>query len=103
MRVEETSYTKAAWKGELPWTGGGAKYRLEAMGATVSISIHSGGLYVGAMCHSLPHLLNFYRDLGGVLDELQPGLVNPLPDGDLSEVDAMKVIYEADRIQRGAK
>ena len=104
MRIEETAFTKHSWKGELPWTSKDSAYRLESLGrSNVSMAFSASGVYTGVMCHSLPHLLNFYRDLGALLDELQPGLINPLPDGDPSEVDAMKVIYEADQLQRGQK
>jgi hypothetical protein len=46
-------------------------------------------------------LLNFYRDLGEAIDFMQPGVIAPLPDGDPAEVDAMKVIFEADQLKKG--
>lgn len=107
MRIEENSFTSTHYSGKLgPIIGDRtdvANYQMQKLGECAFISIIAGDLHASIMVRSLPHLLNFYRDLGAVLDDLQPGLVSPLPDGDKNEVDAMKVIYEADRLQREDK
>lgn len=51
----------------------------------------------------LPRLFNVYRDLGALLNDAQPGLTYPLPDDSPDLVDAMKIIYEADRLRRENK
>ena len=91
------------WEGKLPNFNNVNSYRLDTSATGACLGISHGGLYVHVYVDSLPHLLNLWRDLGSMLDELQPGLVNPLPDGDRNEVDAMKVIHEADLLQRGGK
>ena len=107
MRTEETPFTKIRYCGKLsPVIGDRTEsisYNMEILGGAAFLSFTSNSLYASFTAHSLPHLLNFYRDLGALINDLQPGLTLPLPDGDPSEVDAMKVIYEADQIQKGAK
>jgi hypothetical protein len=92
------------WEGTLPALTGKhpTEYKLSGRRNSVSITLSSGsGLYLCLWVDSLPHLLNLYRDLGELLDSLQPGLTSPLPDGDPSEVDAMKVVFVADQIRKG--
>lgn len=59
-----------------------------------------GRMYFSVSFMDLADALNFHRLLGQAIGELQPGLVDPLPEGDPSEVDAMKVLYEADSRMR---
>ena len=103
MRHEETTFTKVRYIGKLGPTIGDrtdvASYNMEILGGMVFLSLVSGQLHATIGIRSLPHLLNFYRDLGALMNELQPGLTLPLPEGDPSEVDAMKVIHEADRLR----
>lgn len=80
-----------------------ARYRIAAYAGGVQLSFHTDGVHAHIFISSLPHLFNFYRDLGVSLSHLQPGLTQPLPDGDPSIVDAMKVIYEADQLRKGIK
>jgi hypothetical protein len=77
-----------------------AEIRPTHTGGQIGFS-NRGGIYINLFPDSLADLYNFYRDLGELLDYHQPGLVNPLPDGDPSEVDAMRIIYEADQLRRG--
>jgi len=48
-------------------------------------------------------LYNLWRDLGAILDNVQPGLINPLPDTDPDYLDAWKVAYHADQIRMEVK
>lgn len=80
-----------------------ARYGIAAYAGGVQLSFHTDGVHAHVFIQSLPHLFNFYRDLGVSLSHLQPGLTYPLPDGDPSIVDAMKVIYEADQLRKGTK
>lgn len=106
MRHEETAFTKVRYEGKLgPVIGDRTDvpyYRLEEMSGGAYLALNSSQLHASIVIRSLPHLLNFYRDLGDLLNEIQPGLTLPLPEGDPSEIDAMKVIFEADRV-RGEK
>lgn len=78
-------------------------YGIHASGGYLRLGFHTDGVHAHVFIQSLPHLFNFYRDLGVSLSHLQPGLTQPLPDGDPSIVDAMKVIYEADQLRKGLK
>lgn len=80
--------------------GDGTRYYLTDLDGGVRVGFLAGEHYSSVLSRDLPRLLNFYRDLGEALEYLQPGLTKPLPDGSPDEVDAMKVIYEADRLRR---
>ena len=105
MRVEETAFTKTSFKGVLQddKLDGKMHYTLEPHAGRIFLTLNSQGHYTHIFMRDLPRLVNFYRDLGECLDLLQPGLIFPLPEGDPSEVDAMKVIYEADRLRKEGK
>lgn len=105
MRIEETQFTNIAFKGILrdDKLEGKMNYVLEPSRSSVLLGLHSHDIHTHIYLRDLPRLLNFYRDLGECLDLLQPGLVSPLPEGDPSEVDAMKIIYVADRLRREGK
>lgn len=107
MRKEENSFSTLKWEGSLgPQIGDRTetlKYELTTTRSSLTIGIFGPGLYTHLYAYSLPHLLNFYRDLSEALNEMQPGLIFPLPDGDPHEVDAMKVVFEADRLRKGDK
>lgn len=98
MKTEEKSSTTTFWKGNVD---GSLSYRIQPMGHTLYVSYMTDNLGSFMVFRSLPHALNFYRDLGDALNHLQPGLTLPLPGGDPNEVDAMRVVYEADQLQRG--
>ena len=101
MRIETASKT-VEYRGILvPNKEGELRYKLEKMGSRMLLGFFSDSIHSFLWVDSLPHLLNFYRDLGALLDEAQPGLTNPLPDGDPSELDAMKVVFEADQLRKG--
>ncbi len=95
MRIEENQFSRLRWKGKL----GNCGYTLSPA-AKPTITVVDDGMAVSFQIDSLPLFFNFYRDLGDLLDHLQPGLVNSLPEGDPSEVDAMKIIYEADQLRK---
>ena len=103
--MKTTDLIKSEWRGELPYINGKPTEYIMSPGActTAKILFNMGGIFVALSIDSLPHLLNLYRDLGSLLDELQPGLTNPLPDGSADELDAIKVSWEADQLQRGIK
>jgi hypothetical protein len=99
MRIEKSTISEVVFKGPV---NPGLEYRIDANAYTVQLGFHDGsGLHSNIFFNSLPRLLNFYRDLGEAIDFMQPGVIDPLPDGDPGEVDAMKVIYEADQLKRG--
>jgi hypothetical protein len=99
MKIESRPLSSASFKGPV---NPGLEYRIDANAYTVQLGFHVGsGQHSNIFFNSLPMLLNFYRDLGESIDFVQPGIVNPLPDGDPSEVDALKVIYEADQLKKG--
>ncbi len=101
MRIEENAFTRTTFKGS---TGDeGIEYVIDPNTSRLHLAFNSRSHYSHVFFGGVPELLNFYRDLGEALDLIQPGLVNPLPDGDSSEVDAMKVIYEADQLRKGIK
>lgn len=107
MRHEETTFTKVRYSGKLGPTIGdrtaNASYNLEIVGGMAFISLLSDQLHSTIVVRSLPHLLNFYRDLGAILNDLQPGLTLPLPEGDPDYIEALKVIHEADRLNLEGK
>ena len=104
MRIEKKN-DEIVWRGELnpKYLGDGSptNYQLSPSGDRVLISLYSGGSHNHLFADSLPHLLNFYRDLGDVLNHLQPGLTLPLPDGDAEELEAIKISWRADQLRRG--
>lgn len=106
MRTEKKTESPI-WTGKLSTKylgdGSGIEYQIERLGRHTMFAFHGGGSHTHLFCESLPMILNFWRDLGDALNEAQPGLTLPLPDGDPNEVDAMKVIFEADQLQRGTK
>ena len=55
------------------------------------------GFYFSLDMASIVDAYNLYRILGRAIGAIQPGLVDPLPEGDPNEVDAMKVVFEADQ------
>jgi hypothetical protein len=103
MRVEENSYPSVKFTGMLNQkpVGEELRYLLDPSHGRLLASFSGPTLHSHIFFNDLPRLLNFYRDLGAALDFIQPGLVNPLPDGDSNEVDAMKVIYVADQLKKG--
>ena len=107
MRIEENGFNRVKWMGSFgPIVGDRvevAGYRIETLGPSLYLALQSKDLLASLAVRSLPHLLNFYRDLGDAINWLQPGLTLPLPDGDPSEVDAMKIIFEADRLRSEGK
>jgi hypothetical protein len=99
MKIESRHLSSASFKGPV---NTGLEYRIDANCYSVQLGFHDGsGLYSNIFFNSLPRLLNFYRELGEAIDFVQPGVINPLPDGDPGEVDAMKVIFEADQLKKG--
>jgi hypothetical protein len=99
MKVESRPLGSASFKGPV---NPGLEYWIDSNVYSVQVGFHDGsGQHSNIFFNSLPKLLNFYRDLGEAIDFAQPGVVNPLPDGDPGEVDAMKVIYEADQLKKG--
>jgi hypothetical protein len=99
MRIERSPLSSTSFKGPV---NPGLEYWIDANGYNVQVGFHDGsGLHCHIFFNDLPRLLNFYRDLGEAIDFVQPGVINPLPEGDPGEVDAMKVIFEADQIKKG--
>jgi hypothetical protein len=99
MKIESRPLSSASFKGPV---NPGLEYRIDANAYTVQLGFHDkSGQHSFTFFNSLPMLLNFYRDLGEAIDFVQPGIVNPLPDGDPGEMDAMKVIFEADQLKKG--
>jgi hypothetical protein len=99
MKIETRPLSSTSFKGPV---NPGLEYRIDANAYTVQLGFHDGsGLHSNIFFNSLPMLLNFYRELGEAIDFVQPGVINPLPDGDPGEVDAMQVIYEADQLKKG--
>ena len=107
MRIEENSFTRLKWTGHFgPIIGDRvevAGYQIELLGPSVYLALQSKDLHASLVARDLPRLLNFYRDLGDALNELQPGLTMPLPDGDPDYVEALKVVHEADRLRAEGK
>lgn len=105
MRTQTNTRTQVKWNGDFGPSIGDrtvvARYSMEELSGSLMLSVRQGDIHTTLFVHSLPHLLNFYRDLGDFLNELQPGLTLPLPEGDWSEVDAMKVLHEADQLRLG--
>lgn len=50
--------------------------------------------------NDLVNLVLLHRAIGHLINAYQPGIVTPLPDGDPSEVDALKVLYTVDQLWR---
>jgi hypothetical protein len=99
MRIEKSPISQIVFKGPV---NPSLNYAIDPSIYSVMIGFHAAsGLHCHIAFDSLPMLLNFYRDLGEAIDFIQPGVINPLPDGDPGEVDAMKVIYEADQLKKG--
>ncbi len=108
MRIETVyspSNTQIEYKGILgnKPNGDNARYCISFSCGGVLFSFATNQLHSHLFGDNLPLLFNFYRDLGGALNELQPGLTLPLPDEDPNFVDALKVIHEADRLRMEAK
>lgn len=101
MRIPENTFVRTTFKG--PTGTDGLDYFIDPNRTSLHLGFSGRSHHSHIFFNDLPNLLNFYRDLGEALDIMQPGLVSPLPEGDASEVDAMKIIYEADRLQRGEK
>jgi hypothetical protein len=99
MKIESRRLSFAVFEGPV---NPGLEYRIDSDVYSVRVGFHDkSGQHSIIFFNSLPRLLNFYRDLGEAIDFMQPGVINPLPDGDPGEVDAMKVIYEADQLKKG--
>ena len=107
MRKEETQFKAITWVGDMgPGVGDrqpDTRYRIEPSRSSLMMAFHGSNIHAIVYGYSLPHLLNFYRDLGEAIDFIQPGVINPLPDGEPDYVDALKVIHEADRLRMEEK
>lgn len=103
MRIEENAFSRVRWTGHFgPIIGDRvevAGYRIEPMGSSLYLAIQGAEIHASLVARDLPRLLNFYRDLGDALNELQPGLTLPVPENDPDYIEALKVIHEADRLQ----
>lgn len=75
------------------------KYRITASYQSIQIGLHGNGIHQHIFLEDLPRAVNFIRALMDAVEYVQPGVFRPLPDGDPSIVDAMKVLHEADSIQ----
>jgi hypothetical protein len=71
--------------------------RTENDGGSATILTH---FHPSCRPEDLVALCLLHRAIGSIIDHYQPGIVSPLPDGDSSEVDAMKVLFEVDRLWR---
>ena len=71
--------------------------------AQIAIDIKSQNCSVTSHLHfaqdQVVQLVLLHRAIGEIIEVFQPGIINPLPDGDPSIVDAMQIIYAADVAQ----
>lgn len=92
----KTNQVSTIYKGKI----GDAEYKFDILSNALGWSISTSSLTCGSIIWNLAEAFNLYRDLGAILNDIQPGLTLPLPDGDPNIPDAMMLIDKADTLTR---
>lgn len=77
----------------------GGRYSVSTLGGSVAIGYSTASCSCSIWMTDLVEAVVFLRTLEEALNEVQPGLYFPLPEGDPNELKALNIIRKADELE----